>query len=70
VKSGSPRTQETLCRLHDFGASPRHGAHREDCEEGGGENDTIKDLRNFEDDENWLGFLVGGQLDDLEFWVK
>ena len=27
-------------------------------------------LRNFGDEENWLGSLVGGQLDDLDFGVS
>ena len=36
-------------------------------EEGRGEIDTIMDLQNFGDNENWLGTLVGGQSDDLEF---
>ena len=39
-------------------------------EEGGGENDTFMDLPNFGDDEIWLGFLVGGQLDDLDFGLS
>jgi hypothetical protein len=40
--------------------------HYEDYEEASGENNTIMDLQNFEDNENWLGTLVDGQSDDLE----
>ena len=28
------------------------------------------DLQNFGDDENWLGSLMGGQLDDLDFGLS
>ena len=53
--------------VEDFGARPQHGVGRKYYEEGGGENDTIMDLQNFGDDENWLHSLVGGQLDDLDY---
>ena len=43
---------------------------REDYEERDRENDTIIDLQNFGDDENWLGSPVGGQLDDLDFGLS
>jgi hypothetical protein len=46
---------------------PQHGANREDYEEGNGENDTTIDLQSFGDVENWLGVLVGGQPDGLDF---
>jgi hypothetical protein len=42
----------------------------EDYEERGWENDTIIDLQNFGNDENWLGSPVGGQLDDLDFGLS
>ena len=50
-----------------LGARPQHGVNREDYEEDDGKNDTIMNLQSFRDDENWLGTLVGGQLDDLDF---
>ena len=56
--------------VHDLGARPQHEANKEGYEEGGGENDTTMDLQNFGDDENWLGSLVGGQLDDLDFGLS
>ena len=56
--------------VHDLGARPQHGANREDYKEGGKENYTIMDLQNLEDDENWLGFLVGGQLHNLDFGLS
>jgi hypothetical protein len=37
---------------------------------GGGENDRIMDLKNFRDNENFLGSMVGGQLDDLDFGLN
>ena len=42
----------------------------EDYEEGNGEIDTIMDLLHFGDDKNWLGSMVGGQLDDLDFGLS
>ena len=30
------------------------------------ENDTIMDLQNFGDNEDWIGSLVGGQLNNLD----
>ena len=53
--------------VHDLGARPQHRADREEYVEGGWENDTIMDLLHFGDNENWLGSLVGGQPDDLDF---
>ena len=53
--------------VHDFGARPQRGTYKKDYEEGDGETDTNMDLHNFGDDENWLGSLVGGQLDDLDY---
>ena len=37
---------------------------------GNGENETTMDLLHFEDDENWLGSLVGGQPDSLDFGLS
>ena len=37
----------------------QHATYHKGYEEGGGENDTVMDLLYFEDDENWLGSLVG-----------
>ena len=54
--------------VQDLGARPQHGADREDYEEGGGENDTYMDIQNF--DENWLGSMVSGQPDDLDFGLS
>ena len=56
--------------VHDLGAKPQHGVDWEDYEEGSGENDTIMDLQNFRNIENWLGSLVGGQPDDLDFGLS
>ena len=53
-----------------LGARPQHEANKEDFEEGGGENDTVMNLQNFGDDGNWLGSLVGRQLDDLDFGLS
>ena len=52
--------------VHDLGVRPQHEADKKDYEGGSGQNDTVMDLQNLGDDENWLGSLVGGQLDDLE----
>ena len=30
-------------------------------------NDTIMDLQNLGDDENWIGSLMGGQLNNVDF---
>ena len=54
--------------VQDLGARPQHGADRDDYEEGGGENDTIMDLQNFDD--NWLGSMVSGQPDNLDFGLS
>ena len=37
---------------------------------GGEENDTTMDLLHFKDDENWLGYLVGGQPDNLDLGLS
>ena len=46
--------------VQDFGASFQHGTYWKGYEEGGGENDSIMDLQNFPDDENWIGSRYGG----------
>jgi len=55
---------------HDLGAKPRHGPYEEDYGEGGGEIDTIVELQQFGEHENWLGSLVGGQPYDLDFGLS
>jgi hypothetical protein len=70
VQLGSPRSQETLCTVHDLGAKLQHIAYREDYDEVGGGNDRIMDLLNFRDDENCSCFLVDGQPYDLDFGLS
>ena len=48
----------------------QHGTYKEDYEEGDGEDDTIMDLQNFGDDENWIGSLEGGQPNNLDFGLS
>jgi len=57
--------KKTLCTRS--WCKTQHEANWEDYEKGGEENDTIVDLLHFEDNENWLGSLVGGQPDDFDF---
>ena len=56
--------------VHDLGARPQHGADQKDYEEDGGENDIVMHPQNFGDDEIWLGSLVGGQPNDLDFGLS
>ena len=56
--------------VQDLGARPQHKVDKEGYEEVGGENDTAMDLQKLGDDGNWLGFMVGGQLDDLDFGLS
>ena len=47
-----------------------HETYWEDQEEGGGDIDTIMDLQSFGDDENWIGSMVGGQPNNLDFGLS
>ena len=68
VRSSNLRSKKTLCTRS--WCKTQHEANREDCEKGGEKNDTIVDLLHCEDNENWLGSLVGGQLDDFDFQLR
>ena len=58
--------------VKDLSARTQHGADQEDYEEGGGVIDTTTNLQKFGHghDEHWLGSLVGGQVDDLDFGLS